>query len=88
MTAFKLVVIDPFENYKRGDQIMDQKLINNILDPESEIHHYERHTRRVLMSEIEKQQYVAPISENKAPESVTPISDSVEASLNIESIAE
>lgn len=88
MTAFKLVVVDPFENYKRGDQITDEQLINNILNPDSDIHHYERHTRRVLMSEIEKQQYVAPLTENKAPENTPHVSDAMETSLNIESIAE
>lgn len=68
MSAYKLVVVDPFENYKRGDQIIDPKIVKNICDDTHDMHHYDRHVRRVMMSEIEKQQYIVPSPENIPPE--------------------
>lgn len=51
MTAkYKLMVVNPFENYKRGDEIVDQEVVNKILDVNnSEFHGYEPHVRRVLL---------------------------------------
>lgn len=57
MHTYKLVVVDPFENYKRGDQIFDQDIINKILDEKNEMHAYDRNVRRVLLSDDEKQIY-------------------------------
>ena len=53
MTAYKLVVVDPFDNYKRGDQILDQNIVKNILNTEHDMHSYDRHVRRVSLSKEE-----------------------------------
>lgn len=68
MSAYKLVVVNPFENYKRGDQILDPEIVKKICDEKDPMHEYERFVRRVMLSDIEKQQYIAPIPENNPPE--------------------
>lgn len=67
MPAYKLVVVSPFESFKRGDLIYDQDLVEKICNPKSELHEYERNVRRVLMNDVEMQQYVAPLEINKQP---------------------
>ena len=59
MHTYKLVVVDPFDNYRRGDQIFDQDIISQILDEKNEMHVYDRNVRRVLLSDDEKQIYAA-----------------------------
>lgn len=51
--AYKLVVVQPFGSYQRGHVIYDQKIVNEILDVNHEMHHYEQHVRRVPLSEKE-----------------------------------
>lgn len=46
---YKLVVILPFENYQRGDEITDQELIKQILDVNHEKHAYDAHVRKVAL---------------------------------------
>lgn len=53
MSAYKLVVVDPFENYKRGDEIYDPFIVSNILNANHDMHCYDRHVRRVVKSSIE-----------------------------------
>ena len=48
-SQYKLVVVTPFNDYQRGDEITDQSVIDNILDAEHEMHHHESHVRRVTL---------------------------------------
>lgn len=83
MTAYKLVVVSPFNDYKAGDQIYDEKIVRHILDKEHQMHEHDDKCRKVFKSEIEKQMYVSDAPENKAPlESVK----SEDAQVKIETI--
>jgi hypothetical protein len=45
--TYKLVVVSPFNDYKRGDEITDQEVVKNILDKDHEHHSFDAHVRRV-----------------------------------------
>jgi len=70
-TAYKLVVIHPFENYKRGDVILDQNVVQDILDPANTWHSYEGNVRRVMLSEDEMNVITALQNVNIAQEIVS-----------------
>lgn len=51
MTAYKLVVVQPFGSYQRGDVIYDRKIVDAILDVnDSEMHQLEQNVRRVPLN--------------------------------------
>lgn len=50
MSAYKLVVVQPFDSYQRGYIIYDQAIVNAILDPKNKNHHNEQHVRKVPLS--------------------------------------
>lgn len=50
MNDFKLVVISPFDNYKRGDQIINQDAVKKIIDDGF----YAHHCRKVYLRACEK----------------------------------
>ena len=72
MSTFKLVVTSPFNNYKRGSEIRDQAIVAQILDKKNPMHSFSKHCRRVSFVQVEEQQYIPPIPENKQPEEEAP----------------
>lgn len=89
LPTHKLVVVSPFENYKRGDQIFDQNLIDKMSDETNPLHENIRFVRRVLMSEVERQQYVPSTPANLPPaHSENQPEENQETMLKIESIKE
>lgn len=50
-TAYKLVVVSPFGDYRKGDVIYDRKVVDAILDQNNkEAHQLENSVRRVPLS--------------------------------------
>lgn len=50
-TAYKLVVVSPFGDYRRGDVIYDRKVVDAILDTNNlEMHQLDQNVRRVPLS--------------------------------------
>lgn len=47
---YKLVVVTPFNDYKRGDAIIDQAIVSAILDVTHEMHVYDANVRRVALN--------------------------------------
>lgn len=47
--TYKLVVVQPFGSYNKGDVIYDQKIVNAILDVNHEMHVNDHHCRRVVL---------------------------------------
>lgn len=84
MSNYKLIVVSPFNDFKKGDQIMDASIIDKILDPSHEMHEHDGKCRRVLKSSVEKQMYIAPTPENSMPANSEP--KPADAAINIESI--
>ncbi|VVC75993.1 hypothetical protein AQUSIP_12940 [Aquicella siphonis] len=60
MAVYKLMVVSPFEKYKRGDYIYEQEFVEKILDPNSPFHEYNNKVRKILLSENEKKVYGKP----------------------------
>ncbi len=68
MSNYKLVVVLPFGNYRKGEVIFDQVIVDQILDSNNlEMHQLERNVRRVLLKDSEMElayPKVIPISQN------------------------
>lgn len=67
MDDYKLVVIAAFNDYKRGDQILDPLIVNKILNLGDPMNEHEQKCRKVFKSAVERQLYVAPVPENAPP---------------------
>lgn len=73
MNEFKLVVVSPFGNYKRGAEINDPLVIDNILNKAHPMHGYYAHCRRVLCKRVLEQQDLPPAqNENESANVVFP----------------
>lgn len=68
MSDYKLVVMSPFNNYRRGSEIRDQVIVNSILDKSNSMHSFSANCRKVKLLEVDKQQYIPNEPENKQPE--------------------
>jgi hypothetical protein len=65
MPAYKLIVAIPFGDYKRGDTITDQTIVNQILDESNaEMHGYDGNVRKIALTDEENAQLTkAPASD-------------------------
>lgn len=77
MNEFKLVVVSPFGNYKRGAVICDPVIVENVLNKSHPMHSYSAHCRRVLCNKVVEQQYEPPAVQDEFPEPTENESDNV-----------
>lgn len=63
-TAHKLVVVHPFADYKRGDVIENEELINQIYDLNHENHALIHHVVKTLKNNSEHSMSISTINDN------------------------